>query len=264
MTLDLDELTLGWDCPVGEMRARIIVGRDGDEVLQVRLDLGVMQMTLTERPDGRRYRGLPTTADFIEHELRVGSEQVTDADWRELQREMQQHNYRRLAYCTLAEDALNDNDRVAICRYIGGALDDTRACLRRIKLADHHGPANLVSTSLQPTLLFDQARLLSQLQVVEGHFEDAIENAETGADQLDELLAALGYDEEQREDDPGVRYLLDLGRQLRLEYGISQTLRERLQQALDDEDFETAAELRDKLAQRSAPDGPDADPPVAE
>ena len=49
MTLDLDELTAGWDCPAGELRARVVHGQDGDELLQLRIDLGLMQMQVSGR-----------------------------------------------------------------------------------------------------------------------------------------------------------------------------------------------------------------------
>ncbi len=264
MTLDLDELTQGWDCPAGELRARLVVGRDGQEVIQVRLDLGVMQMYLDSRPDGQRYHGLPSAREYIEHELRVGGDTLIPADWQELQRELQQTNYRRLAYCTLAEDALDANDAGATRVFIRGALADIESCHACMQLLVQAGADHGGSNSLKPTLVFDKARLLSQLRVVEGQFEAAIEQAEAGALALEELLGELGYDEELREEDPGVGYLRDLSRQLRMEYGVTQTLRERLEDALDREDFEAAARLRDAIRQREADElTDDGGPPTA-
>ncbi|MCK4340639.1 MAG: UvrB/UvrC motif-containing protein [Phycisphaerae bacterium] len=256
MTLDLDELTQGWDCHPGELRARVVVGRDGDELIQLRIDLGVMQMSPDGRPDGHPYHGLPSTHEYIAHELRVGGERLTHQDWQELERELMQTNYRRLAYATLAEDALKANDCAGTRRYIKGALADIESCLTQLELLAEHDADARDTRSLRPTLVFDRARLLSQLGIVEGRFEEAIEHAEAGAARLDELLCELGYDEEAREEDPGVRYLRDLGRQLRLEYGVTRTLRERLEEALENEDFETAAEIREALRQRRPGESP--------
>ena len=250
MTLDLDELVSGWDCPSGELRARVVVGRDGDEMVQIRLDLGVMQMFPNGRPDGVRYHGLPSAREYIEHELRVGGERLDRADWQELQRELHQTNYRRLAYSMLAEDALQENDTANTRRHIQSALADIDACLAQLRLLAEHGLGEAGVESLGPTLHFDRARMRSQLHVVEGRFEEAIEQAEAGAASLEDLLTELGYDEELREEDPGVRYLQDLGHQLRREYGVTQTLRERLEEALENDDFETAAEIRDSMRRR--------------
>jgi len=80
--------------------------------------------------------------------------------------------------------------------------------------------------------------------------DEARKQAEAGANALEELLKALGYEDEQRADDPGLRYLRGLGTQLRREYGISQTLHEQLAAAIENEDFETAAEIRDEMRRR--------------
>lgn len=250
MTLDLDELTRGWDCPPGELRARMVVGRDGQEQLQLRIDLGLMQMLPHGRPDGERYHGLPTVYDYIRHELLVGGSALTQADWQELQRELLQTNYRRLGYSALAEEALKSNNADHARSCIAATIADIDICLADLQLLIDQQAVGDTPLALRPTLLFERGRWLAQLRVVEGQFEEAIEQAEAAADRLDECLSEWGCDEEVREQDPGVRYLRDLGRQLRLEYGVSQTLRERLEEALEREDFETAAELRDALHRR--------------
>ncbi|MEW6249868.1 MAG: UvrB/UvrC motif-containing protein [Planctomycetota bacterium] len=262
MTLDLDEVISGWDCPPGELRARLVTGRDGGECLQLRIDLGVMQMALTDRPDGARCHGLPTTRACIEHELRVGGAGLTPEHWAELDRELLQTNYRRMAYAAVADGALQEGNEAQARQCLAGALADIETCLATLRLLTAHSPQAQTAehspqtqpyASLQPTLLFDRARLSTQLRIVEGRFEEAIEYAEAGAAQLDELLAGLGCDEEQRAEDGGLRYLRELGRQLRQEYGITETLAEQLSEAIANEDFETAARLRDQLKRRPKP-----------
>jgi hypothetical protein len=256
MTLDLDELIAGWECPPGELRARTVNGRDGRELIQLRIDLGVMQMFTDGRPDGERYHGLASARTYAEHELRVGGEQLTAADWQEIERELLQTNYRRMAFASAAEDALQDGRPDDARRFFAHALADVEECLVDLRLLKEHEPNREDGASLEATLVFDQARLGTQLQVIEGRFEDAIEKAETGAEALDTLLSELGYDDEQRDVDPGLRYLWRLGNQLRQEYGISRTLHEQLAEAIENEDFETAAQIRDELARRDEPPSP--------
>lgn len=252
MLLDLDDLTHGWNCPPGEMRARAVMGRDGQELLQIRIDVGLMQMLLTERPDGQRYHGLPTAAEYVQHELRVGGHTVRAEDWAEVRRELQQLNYRRLAYAAVAEGALEANETEQGERCLHGALADIEACLQRVRLLREHERDLGDAASLEPTLVFEQARLAAQLRLVESRFEEAVEEAEAGAARLAGLLDVLGYDDDLREEDPGVQMLAKLARQVRREYGIEHTLRERLNEALEREDFETAARLRDEMKRRTA------------
>jgi hypothetical protein len=249
MSLDLDDVTAGWECPPGELRGRIAAGRAGEDVLQLRVDLGVMQMALTGRPDGERCHGLPTARDYVEHELRVRGAALPAETWAELERELQQTNYRRMAYAATAEEALRSGDAPQAQRCLAGALADIETCLADLRILARGGVAQRFVT-LAPTLHFDRARLAAQLRITEGRFEEAVEEAEAGAAALDELLRGLGYDAEQRGEDPALVYLHGLGRQLRQEYAIEQTLTEQLAEAVANDDFERAAQLRDQLKQR--------------
>ncbi len=250
MTLDLDQVLTGWECPPGELRARVVTGRDGEELLQLRVDLGVMQMFPDGRPDGERYRGFAGAREYIEHERRLGGHTLTTVDWEELERELLQTNYRRMAFATVAEDALRANEQVGARRHLRRAVVDVETCLVDLELLRAHPAKADGHAALLPTLLFDRARLAAQLQISAGAFEEAIERAEQGVEALDALLSELGYEEEQRAEDPGLTYLRKLSAQLRQEYGIAHTLNEQLREAIDNEDFETAAELREELKRR--------------
>jgi len=264
MTLDLEDVLAGWHCPAGEICARAVTGRDGAELVQLRVDMGVMQMFPDGRPDGRRYRGMPSVLEYARHETRLGGAELAAEDWRELERELHQTNYRRLALTSLAEEALRRDDVAAAVVHLRRACRDIDTCLTHLRLAGEHWRDGLGqgSWALRPTLVFHRGRLGAQLRIAEGRCEQAVEEAAAGAGELDKLLAELGYDEEQREEDPGVVFLRRLEERLRREYDVSATLRERLEQALAQEDFEAAARLRDELQQREqdAPRGPsDAD-----
>jgi hypothetical protein len=252
MTLDLRDLTSDWEHESGEISARAVTGRDGTELLQLRVDLGLMQMFSDGRPDGKRYHGFPSVLDYFLRELRLGRDELTSDDWRELERELYQTNYRRLALASLVEDCLGRDDIDAARRYIQHALRDIDTCLAHIRVATESPSCRLGRSgqALQPTLVFHRGRLQVQLAVVEDRYEDAVDEAVRGATALDALLESIGIDPEQREGDPGITFLHDLERRLRKEYDIPLTLIERLEQAVEDEDFEAAARLRDELQRR--------------
>jgi hypothetical protein len=250
MTLDLAELLAGWNAAASELRARAVIGRDGAEFVQLRVDLGVMQMHVTGRPDGERYHGLPSVREYVEHELRVGGQDLVPADWQELQRELTQLNYRRLAFSAVAEEALRRDAPEEARRYIERALADIQCGLADYDLLAGAGPLSEDTTALQPALLFDRARLTTQLRVIDRQYEEAIEEAELGARELESVLHNLGCDDEQCADDPGLSFLRGMGAQLRREYGVTRTAVERLNEAIESEDFETAAQIRDELRRR--------------
>ena len=54
MSKDITNILAGWDFNPDELQVRIIPGDDGRERIQMRLDLGVLQMELAGRPETAR------------------------------------------------------------------------------------------------------------------------------------------------------------------------------------------------------------------
>ena len=54
MSLDLNSLLKDWPHETGAIKVRKIIGLDGLEKLQLRIDLGILQMELSGRTDGQR------------------------------------------------------------------------------------------------------------------------------------------------------------------------------------------------------------------
>ncbi len=246
MTLDLEDLLAGWVCPPGEISARMVVGRDGAELIQLRVELGVMQMFPDGRPDGLRYNGHESVGAFLEAAL-ARRAAIPPEHWVEFERELLQTNYRRLAFSSLAEAALAEGDTTRGRACLIGCLRDIDTCLRGINLfRGAHAPVP-GPQGLRATLIFNRARQITQLRVIEGQHEQAVSQAKRGAAELEEHLIEQGVEPEMAGEDPGVRLLNDLAGQLRREYGIAMTLEEQLQHALDNDDFETASRVRDEL-----------------
>jgi hypothetical protein len=251
VTLDLEELLCGWDPPEAEICARLIRGRDGEEVVQMRIDVGLMQMMLNGRPDGERYRGMASALAHLRHELPLPEPAVVGADWMELLRELNQFNYRRLALSGIADLCLAHQEAEQAARMLRGAIRDIDACLACIGLLESKPgqPVTVDDDSLPPTLLFNRARHLAQLRVIEGRYEDAIEAARQGADHLRVMLEERRITDEA-DRDPGVVHLNELADRLRADYHIARTLREQLEHAVAIEDYAAAAALRKALEGR--------------
>ncbi len=65
MNFDMSHLLQRWDYRPGEVMVRKIKGRDGTLKLQLRVDLGILQMNLDGRPDGKKPNGFPSFYDFL-------------------------------------------------------------------------------------------------------------------------------------------------------------------------------------------------------
>src|SRR5438128_11222294 len=64
MSLDLNTILKDWPHEPGAIKVRNVVGLDGREKLQLRIDLGVLQMEINGRPDGVRPYGCESLLDY--------------------------------------------------------------------------------------------------------------------------------------------------------------------------------------------------------
>ena len=51
---DITKVLQNWDYRLGRVDARRVKGEDGADKLQLRIDLGLLQMNAQRRPDGKR------------------------------------------------------------------------------------------------------------------------------------------------------------------------------------------------------------------
>jgi len=256
MTLDLSELVTDWDESGEEIPSRVVTDAQGGEWLQLRVDLGVLQMQPSGRPDGRNYHSHTSVLDYIRHERSING-LVSESDWDELRRELEQFNFRRLTLAGVAEHALRDENEAGARGYLERAVLDIEHCLNILALARKAGvdadDDDLTHSTPISMLVFNRARMRVRLCVIDQRYEDAIEETQRGADELRQSLSSERLSDEEIERDPGLSYLNQLIERLRKQHGISSTLREKLNQAIEQEDFERAAALRDQLRRRSRP-----------
>src|SRR5437868_800467 len=69
MNEDLSRLLNDWPYEPGQITARFVEGADGQTHLQVRLDLGVLQMRTEGRPDGQKPFGHGSLLEYYEAKL---------------------------------------------------------------------------------------------------------------------------------------------------------------------------------------------------
>lgn len=253
MTLDLQEIVGDWPLQAAEPVARLVAVRKSASYVQLRIDMGLLQMRLNGRPDGNRYHGMPTVQDHINHELRIVGTPIADADWHELVRELNQVNYRRLALAELADDALARDTQPLAIRMLTGAIRDASFSRASVALLESASEDRLTVSDalLLPTLLFSQARLTAQLRVLQDRVHEAIDAVEEGIIALGAALDELGVEEDTDEDgsdSTGLISLRNFSQQLRATYETPRTLREQLADAIEKEDFTEAAKVREAMA----------------
>jgi hypothetical protein len=69
MTRDISPILAEWEYQPGQLAVRIIAAEDGEPRLQVRLDLGLLQMHLEGRPDGQAPFGFRSFLDYFQSQF---------------------------------------------------------------------------------------------------------------------------------------------------------------------------------------------------
>lgn len=246
MIHDLRIIIDGWDYEPGKVSVRKIIGRDGREKIQTRVDLGLLQLELDGRPDGKRPHGCESLLDYHERRLaeclrQHGSERgfsLSSDDCRDLHHEAYLY-YQRF----LATFVLNDWERVEA---------DTSRNLRAIDLVRRFGTTehdrNLMEPQ-RPYTMMMLARTLVYAALQYARYEEALTLCDEWIARLEKILADV--DQSTRKfPDAEIRMLGDLRREVleRMPEDAPPRLQHELQLAVDAEEYERAAQLRDKLA----------------
>ncbi len=238
---DLDEILRNWPYDDDD-NVRLTKAGDDREVLQMRIDLGVMQLETTKRPDGHTPGGFDTYFDYlVAQTLDDGAEyRMTEEQCIETDREFVQFYHRRICWLQLKRyaDAVVDADHTL------GLMDFCR----------DHSPDErwtLSHEQYRPFVLYHrtQGAALAALEA-EGP-EASVEALNEGLLSMQKLFEE--FDMEERFDEHElVQQLKQMREEMRSEYDIGRTLKEQLSDAVADEQYELAAELRDRIEKRAA------------
>jgi hypothetical protein len=236
---NLDRLFDQWPYEPESVKVRMVRGSDGRQVIQMRVDMGLLQLETEGRPDGQRPHGFSSYYDYLLGEqLRDPSFVLSDKQCVEADREFVQFYHRRVCWLTLRE--------------FRHAVDDADHTLALMDLCREHSPDEqwaMAHEQYRPFVLFHRVQAAALNQLEDGTPEAAIAELNGGLQQLREVFAEHDAEEDFEEDELVVR-LVELRESLREHYHVGRTLEERLRDAVAREQYELAAKLRDELARR--------------
>lgn len=236
----IDDLLRKWPYEPYSLSVRVIPGDDGRDVLQMRIDMGVLQMEMDGRPDGTRPEGFETYYDYlVQQVVRLGDEFVMEENHcNEVDREFVQYYHRRICWLRLQ----NYERAVAEADHTLGLMD----------FCQQHStdePWTLSHEQYRPFVMFHRTQASALGKLDDDSAEAAVQEINRGLDDLREVFEEYEADE-KFEDDELVSRLMELRETLRHEYEVGRTLQEQLADAVAAEQYELAARLRDELARR--------------
>jgi len=237
---DIDFILRNWPYQPGAINTRMVPAQDGRSVLQMRIDMGLLQMELTGRPDGQRPGGMDTCLEWLKSQSGAAGQAavLSEEQCLEIDREFLQYYHRRV--CCLA---LREFER---------AVADADHSLALMDFVVAHSPDEQWALSherYRSFVHFHRAQAAAMAALERGGPEAAIEQIGRGLKQLHKLAARLEA-EARAEQGELITQLEELKESLRKEYRLGRTLAEQLADAVAAEEYERAARLRDEIARR--------------
>ena len=245
MDFDISHLLEQWDYQPGQVVVRRFKGKDGKEKIQLRVDLGLLQMNAEGRPDGKRPFGHESLFDYYKSRLEKYRDAHGDDDGFELkpddcsklQIEALQYHHRYICLLQLGDYA--------------GVVRDAERNRAVFDFVGEHAESEELAWSLrqfQPQLMMILTRARAMRSLESKDYGAAIERVEQGVEDIRAF-----YREYSRAD------LLDFSGEVQsLEAWLGElranrplSAREKLEKTLSEavqrEDYEKAAQLRDAL-----------------
>ncbi len=242
---DIRNIIEGWEFVPDRVNVRKIIGDDGRPKIQMRLDLGLIQMEETGRPDGQQPYGWKSLLDYYldllqEHIAKYPLDtkfRLDREDCTALNGETMQFYQRRICFFQLGEYEAMARDAGHNLRVMD---------LIRDYAEDEEDRA--ASEQFRPFVLMQwtQARTLQKLKRKE--YDEALARIEDGVEAIRAFLEQHHQDEMGQ--DPGeIQFLKSWSEEIREHKPLSrkERLEKQLNEAVAREHYEQAAMLRDRL-----------------
>ena len=246
MNFDISHLLEQWEYQPGQVAVRKFKGRDGVEKIQLRVDLGLLQMNAQGRPDGKRPYGHESLFEHYQtrldkhREANGGNDEgfaLRAEDCARIQQETIQYHHRYICLFQMEDYA--------------GVIRDTERNVEVFDFVEEYAESDELSWSLQqfrPQLLMMQVRAKGALALRDDKHDEAIGVIEAGLEELRQFYRQHGRHDLQDQSSE-IHSLEAWLHDVQSKRPLSE--REKLLHALDEavrlEDYEKAARVRDAL-----------------
>jgi hypothetical protein len=246
MDFDISHLLKQWEFQPGQVVTRRFKAKDGREQIQLRLDLGLLQMNVDGRPDGKRPFGYGSLFDYYRARLRKyraahdGSDEgfkLKAEDCVRLQLETLQYHNRYICLLQLEDHArvIRDAERnLAVFDFVGKHTE-----CEEMAWSLHQFRAQLL-------MILTRARAAQALETED--YVMAIRHIEEGLEKIRAFYHEHGH-AEAAETSGEVLSLEAWLEEIRAKRPLSaqERLERALHEAINREDYERAAQVRDAL-----------------
>ena len=252
MNPDISKLLDEWDYTgPDKLIVRKVKGEDGQTRIQMRVDLGILQMEWSDRPDGKRPHGKPSLLDqYLEQLEKLKAEKGPDAQLNlsheacvSLRSESLQYYYRRI--CMFELEAFHE---------AGKDAEHNLQIMDIVRTHAENDDDRLSFEQYRPFVIMHRTRARSLVATGAGNIEQALHHIEEGIDEIETFFRSYDRDDLVKESQE-LKILRDMAEEIRKQQPRSEEdqLRAELTKAVENEEFERAAEIRDELKKFDQP-----------
>jgi len=240
---DITDILADWPFDPDILNVRRITGKDNKEKIQLRLDLGLLQMEAEDRPDGTRPHDFDNYLAYYKAEQeRVEKEEnkvfvLTRDDLRDLQQESIQYYHRYLCFSELGdhEGVIRDTEHnLDVLEFVEEFAEDEESAWSFLQYFPY------------VRMMHTQSRV--QMAMEEEQYAAALDQIDRSIEEINSFNKKWGI-KETRESTREIRILTEW-RETVLEkkpFSTQEKLQQELEEAIQLEHYEKAARLRDQL-----------------
>lgn len=245
MSLDLNDLLRDWPHEPGMIKVRKILGTDGKEKIQLRIDLGLIQMETRGRPDGLEphdceslleyHQGRAKRAEKKGNPYTLNSEEISD-----LQQEGIQYYHRYISFFQLSD--------------YQGVIRDTQRNLDMFAFVGKHAEKEEMAQSVEqftPYVLMMLTRARAAIEIEREEFGPAVKKIEEGMENI-RAFYDKSDNPEAAANSAELGFLGEWLEEVRAKQPLTklEKMQREMDKAIANEAYERAAELRDQIAQQ--------------
>lgn len=256
MSLDISKVLAGWDYEPESVSVRILEGDDARKKIQLRLDLGLLQMEIDGRPDGTRVGEFGSWLEFYEHKKREDERsnestfKLESSDCELLLREGMQFYHRYLSFWHLKMHELCARDTARNLRLFAFVRQNATNMRDKLQFDQWRPYVTLMFTRSTATVL-----------LAGGETEKAIDTIDSGIEAIIQFLT--DYGQLRRAETMGELIFLKRWRselvgddkpafEAPMPTSPQDQLREELHIAISEERYEDAARIRDEMSRETS------------
>lgn len=245
MTKDITDILEGWEYKPKEISVRKVIGKDGKEKIQLRLDLGLLQMEIDGRPDGKKPYGYETLLEYYKsllknHIKKYGTEEnfILDSDeCLKLHHEAIQYYHRYL--CFFQYEDFKKAER------------DTKRNIEVFDFVEKYALNEedvLLFEQYRPYVIMMNTRAKCSLVLEKKDYEKALKIIKMGIKTIENIYIENG-EEKHIDTCREIKFLNQYYKSIKetRPVALKQKLERELKKSIEIQDYERAAKLRDEL-----------------